>query len=376
MDGAGIGRPPPPHLSCGVRIDRMSGNRPAVLVTGGAGFIGSRVTTALVDAGHEVRVLDCLLPVAWRGAEPAVDPRAEIVVADVTDPQVARASLDGVDVVCHHAAMVGMGMDIRDQPEFVRNNDLGTSVLLAAMAERGVERLVLASSMVVYGEGGYRCATHGRVRPAPRRVTDLALGRFESRCPRCSEDLRWTRVTEDAPFEPRSTYAATKVAQEHLAAAWQRETGGRVVALRYHNVYGPLMPRDTPYAGVAAIFRSAVESGRAPAVFEDGGQTRDFVHVDDVAAANVCAVAVDPDGFAALNIASGHPVTVLDLATTLSRVLGGPPPRVTGDYRAGDVRHVVAAPGAAAAVIGFRARIHPTDGLSAFATAELRAAVS
>src|SRR5439155_14315672 len=258
-----------------------------ILVTGGAGFIGSHVVAALCAGGHEVVAFDALHPAAHAGAPSYVD--VPLVVGDVRDRAAVDAALRGMDAVVHQAAMVGMGVDLDDLPEYVGCNDLGTAVLLAGMARAGVRRLVLASSMVVYGEGAYACPAHGPVRPAPRAVADLAAGRFEPPCPRCGAALRPGLVDEDAPLEPRSVYAATKLAQEHLAAAWARATGGEAVALRYHNVYGPRMPRDTPYSGVAAIFRSALERGAAPEVFEDGRQRRDFVHVRDVAAANVAA---------------------------------------------------------------------------------------
>src|SRR5689334_11648091 len=215
--------------------------------------------------------------------------------------------------------MVGLGVDLDDLPGYVGCNDLATAVLLAQMARAGVGRLVLASSMVVYGEGGYSCPAHGRVRPGPRVVADLAAGRFEPPCPDCGAPLAPELVGEDAPLDPRSVYAATKVAQEHLSAAWARQTGGAVAALRYHNVYGPGMPRDTPYSGVAAIFRSAVEAGRPPRVFEDGGQRRDFVHVSDVAEANVLALLAERPVPGPFNIASGTPRTVLDMAGALAR---------------------------------------------------------
>jgi dTDP-L-rhamnose 4-epimerase len=271
--------------------------------------------------------------------------------------------------------MVGMGVDLDDLPEYVGCNDLGTAVLLAAMAAAGVTRLVLAGSMVVYGEGAYRCAEHGPTRPASRELPDLAAGRFEPPCPHCAAPLIAGLVDEDAPLDPRSVYAATKLAQEHLAAAWARQTGAAAAALRYHNVYGPGMPRDTPYSGVAAIFRSALEAGRAPRVFEDGGQRRDFVHVADVARANVAALeAVDGigPGLRAYNIASGRPTTVGAMATALAEALGGPEPVVTGEFRPGDVRHVVASPARAAAELGFRAEIDLAGGIREFAHAPLR----
>ena len=173
---------------------------------------------------------------------------------------------------------------------------------------------------------------------------DLDAGRFEHRCPVGGEELAWRLVDEDAPLAPRSLYAASKTAQEHYALAWSESAGGAVVALRYHNVYGPGMPRDTPYSGVAAIFRSSLEKGQPPRVFEDGGQMRDFVHVDDVAAANVAAVGSDGGGFLAANVCSGRPISIMDVASRLCEARGGPAPVVTGQYRSGDVRHIVADP--------------------------------
>jgi dTDP-L-rhamnose 4-epimerase len=346
-----------------------------ILVTGGAGFIGSHVTEALVAAGHEVRVLDALLPAA-HPRRPAPDELggAELVVADVRDGAAVERALGGVDAVAHQAAMVGLGVDVQDLPAYVGINDLGTAVLLAAMDRAGVGRLVLASSMVVYGEGRYACERHGAVRPGPRAAADLDAGRFEPACPRCGAPLAGAAVAEDAPLDPRNTYAATKAAQEYLAAAWARATGGTAVALRYHNVYGPRMPRDTPYAGVAALFRSALERGEAPRVYEDGRQRRDFVHVSDVAAANLAALdrVGEPGTFRAYNLASGEPHTVGEMASALAEAFGGPAPVVTGGYRLGDVRHVVAAPDLARAELGYAAAVTFADGMKQFATAPLR----
>ncbi|WP_037675090.1 NAD(P)-dependent oxidoreductase [Streptomyces griseus] len=299
-----------------------------VLVTGGAGFIGSHVVDALRARGHEAVVYDV----------------REDRGADVRDPWAVARALDGVDAVCHQAAMVGLGDGVADAAEYVSRNDLGTAVLLAAMAGAGVRRLVLAGSMVVYGEGRYTCREHGPARPGPREAGDLAAGRFEPRCPVCGGELAPGLVGEDAPADPRNVYATTKLAQEHLAAAWARSTGGTAVSLRYHNVYGPRMPRDTPYAGVASFFRSALARGEAPRVFEDGRQRRDFVHVRDVAAANLAALqACPPTGaLTAYNTGSGEPHTVGELARALAAACGGPEPVVTGEYRLGDVRHITA----------------------------------
>jgi dTDP-L-rhamnose 4-epimerase len=348
-----------------------------ILVTGGAGFIGSHVVDGLLTLGHQVRVVDRLHPRAHAGRPDYLREEVEYLEADLGGTAV-DAALDGVEAVCHQAAMVGLGRDFADAPAYVRDNDLATAVLLAALHRRRgqVGRLVLGSSMVIYGEGGYRCRAHGPVRPASRLAADLRAGRFEPGCPQCGGALDPVAVTEETPPDPRSVYAATKLHQEHLCLASEREGGPAVTVLRYHNVYGPRMPRDTPYAGVAAIFRSALEGGRAPRVFEDGGQQRDFVHVTDVAEANLRALLADPpeSSLRAYNIASGHPHTVGDMARALADAFGGPEPQVTGDYRIGDVRHVVASPLRAEKELGFRARVGFDDGMRAFATDPLRPA--
>lgn len=352
-----------------------------VLLTGAAGFIGARVGAALSAAGHEVVGVDLLLPAA-HGPNPRLPPGCHRV--DVRDGQALAPLLAGVELVCHQAAMVGAGVDAADAPAYGGHNDYGTTVLLAQMFAARIPRLVLASSMVVYGQGRYACPEHGSVEPLPRRRTDLDAGIFEHRCPHGGEELQWRLVDEDAALRPRSLYAASKTAQEHYALAWAESTGGSVVALRYHNVYGPGMPRDTPYSGVAAIFRSSLEKGQPPKVFEDGGQMRDFVHVDDVAAANVAALincgadrganrGAEREGFTAVNVCSGRPISILEVAAALCDARDGAlAPVVTGQYRSGDVRHIVADPARAAEVLGFHAGIDPRDGLREFAFAPLR----
>ncbi|BBX74996.1 UDP-glucose 4-epimerase [Mycobacterium shinjukuense] len=343
-----------------------------MLLTGAAGFIGSRVAAALRAAGHEVVGVDALLPAA-HGPNPVLPPGCQRV--DIRDADALAPLLAGVDLVCHQAAMVGAGVDAADAPAYGGHNDLATAVLLAQMFAAGVRRLVLASSMVVYGQGSYACPDHGPVDPLPRRRADLDAGVFEHRCPACGQPVGWRLVDEDAALRPRSLYAASKTAQEHYALAWSESTGGSVVALRYHNVYGPGMPRDTPYSGVAAIFRSSLEKGEPPRVFEDGGQMRDFVHVDDVAAANLAAarlVEVDRGGFTAVNVCSGRPISILQVATALCEARDCASPIITGHYRSGDVRHIVADPARAARLLGFRAAVQPHQGLREFAFAPLR----
>ncbi|GAA1983252.1 NAD-dependent epimerase/dehydratase family protein [Catenulispora subtropica] len=345
-----------------------------VLVTGAAGFIGSHIVAASLAAGHEVVALDVLLsavhpdPAAARARLPE---GVQLIEADVRDTAAVAGALQDVDVVCHQAAMVGLGVDLNDAPLYAGCNDLGTSVVLAGMARTGVRRLVLASSMVVYGEGRYDCPRHGQVAAAPRQEADLAAGRFEPLCGSCGDELVPGLVDESAALDPRNVYAATKAAQEFLTSAWARACGGTVAALRYHNVYGPRMPRDTPYAGVAAIFRSALAAGRAPLVFEDGGQRRDFVHVRDVAAANVAALNWTANAsagtFRAFNVGSGTPRTVGDLASGLAAATGGPEPVLTGRYRLGDVRHVTASSRRLRDELGWEPEVDFAEGLKEFA---------
>jgi dTDP-L-rhamnose 4-epimerase len=289
-----------------------------ILVTGGAGFIGSHIVDELIDDGHEVRALDLLLDSA-HGAQPDyLNPAAEFVRGDVGDPAAVRDALAGVDAVCHQAAMVGLGLDLSDAPDYVRHNGLGTAVLLRELSARGFAgRLVLASSMVVYGEGRYACPEHGDVTPGPRRIEDLDAGRFEPGCPRC-----------------------------------------------------------TPDAGVASIFASSLAAGRSPRVFEDGGQLRDFVHVHDVARANVTALSAPDATAGAYNVASGTPRSVLAMATALAAAYGedAPAPIITGQYRLGDVRHVFASPMCAHDVLGFDAREEFATGMAQFARSPLRGA--
>jgi dTDP-L-rhamnose 4-epimerase len=332
-----------------------------VLVTGGAGFIGSAVVRALLEAGHQVRVFDQM---------DAAGSEVPMHAGDLRDAAAVAEAVRGVDAVCHQAAKVGLGVNLDDMPDYASVNDVGTAVLLAEMARAGVCRLVLASSMVVYGEGRYRCPEHGEMPAPPRAADDLQAGRFDPLCAVCGSTLQPMLVGEDAPPDPRNAYAVSKLTQELLAAVWARESGGRVSALRYHNVYGPGMPRDTPYAGVAAIFRSALARGEAPRVFEDGGQRRDFVHLDDVALANLVALdaqAGDVPVFRAYNVGSGEQRTVGDLAENLSKVTNGPKPVVTGQFRLGDVRHVTADTARIRAELGWRPRVAFTDGVKRLA---------
>jgi dTDP-L-rhamnose 4-epimerase len=327
-----------------------------VLLTGGAGFVGRAVHDQLVVAGYPARVFDRILE------------RRD----DITDHDRLATAASGCDTVVHLAAKVGLGVNIRDIDDYALHNDYGTAMALRVAAEAGISRFIYASSMVVYGEGRYRCAVHGLVRPPPRLRDDLDAGRFDPLCPTCGDDLHPELVAESALLDPRNAYAATKAHGEQLAAVWSRETSGTVAALRFHNVYGPGMPRDTPYAGVASIFTDSLLRGESPRVFEDGCQRRNFIHVSDVAAAVLAALQAQlPVGMVTpLNIGTPWVMTVGEMAAELSRSLGGPAPVVTGEYRLGDVRHITADCSAAERVLGWRAQIDLARGLADLSESE------
>lgn len=348
-----------------------------LLVTGGAGFIGSTIVDEALAVGWRVRVLDSLRSDVhgadtdeWPGR-----PDAEFLRADVRDDDAVRRALVGVDAVCHQAAKVGLGVGIHDAPDYVSSNSLGTAALLVAMADAGIERLVLASSMVVYGEGLYQDGER-TVQAPPRSRADLEAARFEPRSSRTGEPLQPISISEEQPCEPRNAYAATKLEQELLARTWAYG-GGKAALLRYHNVYGPGMPQGTPYAGVASLFRSALERGEAPRVFEDGQQRRDFIHVRDVARANLAALEwtgrAAPGAARAFNVATGVPHSIGEFADVLAAAFGGSRPVRTGEFRMGDVRHITASADRIRQELGWRSQIGFDEGVREFAHAPLRA---
>ncbi len=343
-----------------------------VLVTGGAGFVGSHVVDALVEHGLSVRVLDRLHPRAHEGMPDYTNAGAEYLWGDLNDPEAVARAVGGVGAVCHQAAMVGLGVDFGDVEPYVEANDLGTASLLGALHRSGFSgRLALAGSMVVYGEGAYLCGRHGEVRPEPRDRERLDAGEFEPSCPQCGSEIAPIPLAEDAAVDPRNVYAATKLHQEHLCRAYAREHPGTTLSvLRYHNVYGPRMPRNTPYAGVASIFASTLHRGERPQVFEDGRQRRDFVHVSDIARANLLALTNREPFDGVANIASGTPHTIGEIAAILCGVITGDAlaPEIVGGYRLGDVRHVFGATDRAAERLGFRARVDLDAGLAELTT--------
>jgi len=330
-----------------------------VLVTGGAGFIGSHLVDALLARGQRVRVLDNLDPLAHGQGTPAhLDRAAELQVGDLRDPQAVGRALDSVECVFHLGGVVGNGESMINVRRAVDANSSGTATLMEAVLERRerVRRLVVASSMVVYGEGSYACSEHGRRSPALRPTGQLRRREWEPRCDRCGRELAPVATREDAPLRPTSVYGITKRDQEELVLVLGRAYGLETVALRYLNVYGPRQALGNPYTGVAAIFAARLLNGRPPLVFEDGRQIRDLVHVSDVVAGTLAAMEAPAAPGHALNIATGRRVRVVDLARAIARALGSEiEPELTGEFRAGDIRHCFADVGLAGRLLGFEA---------------------
>jgi dTDP-L-rhamnose 4-epimerase len=343
-----------------------------ILVTGGAGFIGSHLVDALVERGHRVRVLDSLDPqVHGESAEPVsiaehLESRAvEFMHGDVRDPMVVRSALRDVDLVSHQAAAVGVGQSMYRIADYVRANCEGTGILLQAIVERErpIEGLVVASSMSIYGEGPYRCEAHGILYPALRPAEQLERGDWELRCPECGSVLSPLPTSETKPLHPTSVYAVSKRDQEELCLSVGRAYAIPTVALRYFNVYGPRQSLNNPYTGVAAIFTCRLLNDRAPAVFEDGSQSRDFVHVSDIVRANLLALEPGPADGQAVNVCTGRSLGLQELTGALRERLGGPEPDYVGRFRKGDIRHCYGDPAKARDLLGFESRVRFEDGI-------------
>ena len=339
-----------------------------VLVTGGAGFIGSHLVDTLLAHGHAVRVLDSLEPQVHGPAakRPAyLHAGAELQVGDVRDREAVRRALDGVEVVFHQAAAVGVGQSMYEIERYVSVNSLGAAVLLEELVERRkqLRRVVVASSMSIYGEGAYRDASGALVAPRLRPAAQLAARRFELE-DAAGRPLAPAPTAESKPLQPTSVYAVTKRDHEELFLSVGDAYAIPTVALRYFNAYGTRQSLSNPYTGVMAIFSSRLLNGNAPLVFEDGGQSRDFVHVSDIVAANLLAVEREAAVGGVFNVGTGRATSVLEIGRLLARELGlAIEPEISGRFRAGDIRHCIADPSAAARDLGFEARTALADGM-------------
>lgn len=339
-----------------------------VLVTGGAGFIGSHVTDELVDRGHEVIVLDN------RSADSHADRNADAryVWGDIRETETVAPLLEQVDVVSHQAGLLGSGRSLYDIEPYVDVNSRGTAHLLDVLLTEDIdlEKFVVASSMSVYGEGLYHCPDcDATEQPPPRSADGHTAGAWNPACSTCGTRLSPVPTPESTPLNPDSVYAITKRSQEELALAVHRAHGLPVVALRYFNTYGSRQSLTNPYAGVCAIFANRIRNDTPPILYEDGQQTRDFVHVADVARANVAAIERGGADGHAVNVGTGQPHTIEEIARTLIKLLGRDDtlePTVTNEFRAGDIRHCYADCSRAERLLGFQSAVALADGLTEF----------
>lgn len=338
-----------------------------ILVTGGAGFIGSHLVDALLARGCRVKVVDVLVPQVHGDCEARfLSPEATFIRADLCDGDRWASALSDVDAVVHLAAEVGVGQSMYEIVRYVRGNALGTAVLLQMLLKHRdrVQRLVVASSMSVYGEGAYECPRCGVVYPRLRTLGQLQRREWEVRCEKCGEVVRAIPTSEEKPLYPTSIYAITKRDHEEMCLTFGRSYAIPTAALRFFNVYGPRQALSNPYTGVAAIFCSRLLNGKPPLVFEDGRQSRDFVHVTDIVQAIVLALecsGVDNDVF---NVGTGRPLTVLDMAAALARWTGAEvEPRVVNQFRAGDIRHCYADISRIRRALGYEPKVRFEDGV-------------
>jgi len=340
-----------------------------ILITGGAGFVGSFVADELLSRGYTVRSLDCLDPQVHENGRPDyLSPEVEFFDGDIRDPDAVRRALRGVDGVFHLAALVGVGQSMYQIERYTSVNNVGTAVLLEALVENPVEKLVVASSMSIYGEGLYQDGEGALVQNAERSLAQLQQRDWEPRGVD-GEILRPVPTPESKTPALSSVYALSKFDQERLCLLTGRAYGFDALALRFFNIYGPRQALSNPYTGVLAIFAARYLNDKAPLINEDGEQMRDFIHVRDIARA--CRLALESNGCGgeAFNIGSGRAVSVSQIAEELSRAVGKPhiEPEIVARYRVGDIRHCFADVSKARTRLGFRAQIELREGLEELA---------
>ena len=347
----------------------MSGHK--VLITGGAGFIGSHVAQDLLSHGYRVRVLDNLAPQVHgpgRRRPDYLSKEVELMIADIRNATAVRRALEGVDAVIHLVAIVGVGQSMYAIADYTSVNNLGTAVLLEQISQCPIGRLVVASSMSIYGEGLYRCADGSIVQNAERSLEQLKAGDWELRDEH-GDILQPIATPETKTPSLSSIYALSKYDQERMCLMIGRTYHIPTVALRFFNAYGPNQALSNPYTGVLAIFASRLLNEKPPLINEDGKQRRDFINVADVARACRLALENDRASDQVFNIASGNPITILQIALQISQILGkeNVQPKITGRYRAGDIRHCFGDVSFAGRCLGFSAQVTFEDGLTRLA---------
>lgn len=339
-----------------------------ILVTGGAGFIGSHLVDTLIEKGHQVRILDSIVSQVHGDSIPEhLNKEAEFIKADVCDSEAVAKALDGIEVVFHEAAEVGVGQSMYEIVRYVKANDLGTAVLLEEMIKNPgqFKKLVVASSMSIYGEGAYYCETCSeKVFPQLRSNAQLDTHDWEIKCEKCGSELDPIGTSEEKPLFPTSVYAVSKQDQEQYCLSVGRAYKIPTVALRYFNVYGTRQALSNPYTGVCAIFSARLMNNQSPMIFEDGGQTRDFVHVSDIIQANLLALETSKADYQALNIGTGRPVSIKEISQMLAKGLDKDiEPQIIGKYREGDIRHCVADITKARNLLEYQPKVNLEEGL-------------
>lgn len=346
-----------------------------ILITGGAGFIGSRLANSLIARGHRVRVLDNLSP-QIHGAEPAssalfrsLHDDVEFIRGSVTNREHLVQALTGVDTVVHLAAETGTGQSMYAIQHYSDVNIGGTSMLLDLIANERfpIRKIVVASSRAVYGEGKYSCSAHGNVYPGARLAENMQQGDFEVHCPHCGIPVEMVPTDEETPVRPASVYGITKLTQEQMVLTVGKALGISALAFRYQNVYGPGQSLANPYTGILSIFSTRIRNGSGINIFEDGKESRDFVFIDDVVSATVKGVEHDEALVDVFNVGAGVATDVLTIANTLQALLGVTVPvQVTGQFRVGDIRHNVADLAKVRQALAFEPSVTIEEGLRQF----------
>lgn len=339
-----------------------------ILVTGGAGFIGSHLVDALVENNHNVRILDSLAEEVHGGIVPThLNPGAEFVRGSVCDPDTVASAMDGIDAVFHLAAELGLGRSMYQVRRFVTGNDLGTAVLLEELIKRKahIKKLIVASSMSLYGEGPNYCPKcDATTFPELRADAQLSQRKWEFECQTCGSTLQALPTPEDKPLNPTSVYAVGKQVQEQYSLIIGRAYKIPTVAFRYFNVYGPRQALSNPYTGACAIFSSRLLNDQSPLIYEDGNQTRDFVSVHDIVQANLLALDSSDADYQILNVGTGRATTIKFIAEVIARGLGkNIEPEVTGQFREGDIRHCIADISRVRKLLGYEPKVTLEEGL-------------
>lgn len=337
-----------------------------ILVTGGAGFIGSHIVDQLIEDGHEVRILDNLEKQVHPSKPDYINNSAEYIKGDIRKYSDIHKGLMDIDIVFHEAAMVGVGQSMYQINKYIDVNTCGTAKLLDYIInkENSVKKIIIASSMSVYGEGACYCDDHNMVFPSLRPEGQLKNKKWDLVCPVCNKKVEPRPTPESAPSQPTSIYAISKKDQEEMSLAIGRTYGIPVVALRYFGTYGPRQSFSNPYTGVCAIFSSRILNNKSPVIFEDGLQTRDFVSVHDIVQANILAMQQSNANYQVFNVGSGIPTSIKNIATTLASLYKKSiQPEITGKYRSGDIRHCYADISKISSTLGFEPRITLEKGM-------------